>query len=303
RDRGARVEPEMVFRLRASASVEEARQLARRAVLQRPGLWAAATSDEHAACKDGRCSIPAGEVWIGDTGPDAPPGAPPPRLYRVDTFAIDEGEVTVGAYRRCVATGACRAPDIESSFCHELAIGDDQRAQPCVSLPDASAYCRWDGGRLPTEAEWMRAARGQSTDVFPWGNEFDPHGGLLRANFGEKPSTGYATYATVPEDAPWPADGYPGLSPRCAFPAGRSPFGVCDLEGNLAEWAISDTTASENEVVLGGSWVDGEVTAFRLGLRFVSPVLPPAIAHGQIGSYLIGVRCVHAGTAVPQPNT
>jgi formylglycine-generating enzyme required for sulfatase activity len=222
-------------------------------------------------------------------------------LYTVDGFAIDEGEVSVGAYRRCVDAGACRAPDVGSSFCRELLTGDDRLPQPCVSLAGAEAYCAWAGGRLPTEAEWMRAARGQSTDVFPWGNEFDVSGGPLRGNFGEKPSTGYPAYTTVPEAAPWPADGYRGLSPPCSFPAGRSRFGVCDLEGNLAEWAIAAGTDTERGVVLGGSWLDGEVTAFRLGLRFVLPVVPQAIAHGSMESFLIGFRCVDVpGTASGQ---
>src|SRR5262249_55313612 len=75
--------------------------------------------------------------------------------------------------------------------CGELVTADEELPQPCVSVPEASAYCGWIGGRLPTEAEWMRAARGQSTDVFPWGNEFDLRGGPLRRNFGGKPSTGY----------------------------------------------------------------------------------------------------------------
>lgn len=293
--RGARVEPEMAFRLRMSASVEEALREARRAVLHRSELWAAAGPDGRGTCRDGRCAVPAGHVWIGDTGPDAPPGAPPPRLHRVDAFVIDEGEVTVAAYRRCAAAGACPALDVGSSICRELVTGDDGRPQPCVSFPESEAYCRWDdAGRLPTEAEWMRAARGRSTAVFPWGDAFELQGAAARGNFGEKPSTGHAGYATVAEGAPWPVDGYPGLAPRCAFPAGRSPFGVCDLAGNLAEWAVSDGTAGEREVVLGGSWLDGEATAFRLGLRFVSPVVPPAVAHGRMGSYLVGFRCVRA---------
>jgi formylglycine-generating enzyme required for sulfatase activity len=275
---------------------EEVSIRARRAVLERPDLWAAAAPKAVSTCQNGCCAIPAGKVWTGDTGPDAPPGAPPPRLHAVDAFAIDEGEVTVAAYARCAAAGACPKAEVASSFCSELVKDRDGVPQPCVSFPDAEAYCRWNGGRLPTEAEWMRAARGQTTTAFPWGDAMDLGGHQLRGNFGEKPSTGYPSYSVVSESSLWPSDGYPGLAPPCAFTAGRSPFGVCDLEGNLSEWAVSDGAPA----VLGGSWLDGEENAFRLGLGYViHGDLPAAVARGQLGSYLVGFRC--ARTACPGP--
>ena len=288
-DRGARqVERPMAFQLPMTTSAEEILELTRRAVLQRLELWAAAEGDAANGCQAGRCAIPGGQVWIGDTAPDAPPGAPAPRLYSVAPFTIDEGEVTVAVYQRCVAAGACPPPDTHDAFCSTLVKDDDTLPQPCVSLEAAAVYCKWSGGRLPTEAQWMRAARGQSTDRFPWGSSFEDQG-PLRGNFGEKPSTGFPNYAPVPETAVWPADGFPGLAPPCSFPAGRSPFGVCDSAGNLSEWVLPD--ASGTPIVLGSSWLDGAVSTLHLGRRYVLPVLPPAMAHGG-SSCLIGFRCV-----------
>jgi len=295
RNRGARqVEAAMAFRLPMTTTAEEMVLRARQALLQRPELWADGTADGAAAgdraCRERHCPVSAGQVWIGDTGVDAPPGAAAPRLYSVKAFVIDEGEATVAAYARCVAAGACPEVNAADAFCRELVKGDATLPQPCVSFTAAQAYCKWDGGRLPTEAEWMRAARGHRADVFPWGTTLESGGDPLRGNFGEKPSSGYPNYAVVPETAAWPADGYRGLAPPCSFPAGRSPFGVCDLAGNLSEWVVSD--ADGTVVVLGSSWLDGERGALHLGLRYVLPALPPAMAQGGSSSALIGFRCV-----------
>ncbi|MEO7111623.1 MAG: SUMF1/EgtB/PvdO family nonheme iron enzyme [Polyangiaceae bacterium] len=137
----------------------------------------------------------------------------------LDPFAIDRTEVSVAAYRKCVAKGACLRA--------QLPIGDPHFDRPnlpvtFVSWDDARAYCGFVGGRLPTEAEWEFAARGETRRIFPWGNLYNPH----LANHG---TLAQATDAT---------DGYELIAPVDAFPDGATPDGVLQLAGNVSEWVF-----------------------------------------------------------------
>jgi formylglycine-generating enzyme required for sulfatase activity len=185
-------------------------------------------------------------------------------------YYIDRTEVTVAEYRRCVALGRCTAPP--------YAAGGQRFDNPdypvtLVSWNDADSYCRFVGSRLPTEAEWERAARGTAGRKFPWGNLFNKalcnHGALALDDTDD-------------------SDGFAELAPVGSFPLGRTPDGIDDMAGNVEEWvadAIDDVThypaASEINprgattgalrVIRGGgyqagaAWLRGAARTFHLG--------------------------------------
>ena len=133
-------------------------------------------------------------------------------------YWIDRTEVTVGSYRQCVASRTCMPPLFDE--------GDrefDRAAVPVthVRFEDAQDYCAFRGGRLPTEAEWEYAARGQAHRIFPWGNTYNPK----LCNHG--------AFASNEVDA---QDGFAGLAPVGSFPDGATPLGILDMAGNVSEW-------------------------------------------------------------------
>ena len=139
----------------------------------------------------------------------------PRREVYTDAFYIDKFEVTAGRYAKFLkATGSVRPPD-------EWDEVDLTRASefPVVGVDwhDAQAYCQWAGKRLPTEAEWEKAARGTDGRLYPWGNDAP---NAERANFA---NTSTETYGG-------------GLARVGAHAAGSSPFGVQDMAGNASEW-------------------------------------------------------------------
>lgn len=164
----------------------------------------------------------------------------PLREMTLPDFAIDTHEVTNAEYERCVAAGACRQRDL--AHCELLddsedmsTILGDRHPAVCVSAADAEAACRFAGKRLPTEAEWEKAARGPGAPrLFPWGDDWDPRA----ANARDDGAT----------------DGHALSAPVGSFPAGVSPYGAHDLAGNAWEWTASPYDA-ERRVTRGGGFV------------------------------------------------
>ena len=171
----------------------------------------------------------------------------PGRTMALRAFGIDQEEVSVTEYRRCVMRGACSPRHFES---------DDERIHarkhPAtgVSIAQARQYCRFVGGRLPSEGEWERAGRGHHGRAFPWGNVFVR--GL--ANHGSL--TIRAGVLNVRGDA---IDGFLHAAPIDALPYGASEAGVLNLSGNAREWVDDPFGSFEGTVaglrtVKGGSW-------------------------------------------------
>lgn len=177
----------------------------------------------------------------------------PPHSVTLADFYIDRQEVTVGDYRRCTEVGPCGATP--------LASGGKRFEEPMlpatmVTWNEASTYCKWRGGRLPTEAEWERAARGLTARRFPWGGTFDPY------------LTNGGRFGLDPFES---KDGFLELAPVGSFPDARTVDGILDLAGNAEEWvadwygsypetATIDPTGpdtGDEKVIRGGSYIHG----------------------------------------------
>ncbi|MCB0167242.1 MAG: SUMF1/EgtB/PvdO family nonheme iron enzyme [Anaerolineae bacterium] len=208
--------------------------------------------------KDGNLMIliPAGDFLMGSAAsdPDAGVDELPRHVVYLDEFWIDELEVSNYHYRQCLDAGGCSPPQLGSG----LFIGDDLPVVG-VNWEQAAEYCTWAGARLPTEAEWEKAARGVDGRLFPWGDEFD--GALLN----------YCDANCVADWRDFGADdGYRYTAPVGSYPAGASPYGVLDMSGNVWEWTADwygdDTYAQSiyknptgpetglQRVIRGGSW-------------------------------------------------
>lgn len=191
----------------------------------------------------------------------------PAHEVQLGAFALHRREVTVAQYRRCVDAGGC-APAWFGAAGKRYDV--DDLPVTMVSWFDASDYCAWVGGRLPTEAEWERAARGVRGRRFPWGDVFNRF--LLN---GGRSSI----------DAFDDRDGFLELAPVGSFPEGRTPDGIDDLAGNVDEWvadyfgdyaldpAVDPTgpVSGEERVYRGGTYTDGAPYARGAARRFDLP--------------------------------
>ena len=146
----------------------------------------------------------------------------------LDDYLIDVYEVTNSQYADCVAAGACEPPAETSTETREQYYGNSEYDDYPVTYVDWEAarnYCTWRDARLPTEAEWEKAARGPESFNYPWGNIFD--GSLV--NFCDTNCS--LDYANSDFD-----DGYSETAPVGSYPQGISPYGVHDMAGNVFEW-------------------------------------------------------------------
>lgn len=192
----------------------------------------------------------------GDAGPAAESDEKPQHTVYLDAFWIDRTEVTNAMYAQCVQTGKCSAP------AHSRRYGLPEYANhPAlgVSWNQAQEYCAWAGRRLPTEAEWEKAARGTDGRLYPWGNDA-PDASRLNFNHLVDDTTEVGKY-----------------------PAGASPYGALDMAGNVWEWVAdgydenyyaespaknpTGGNSANQRVLRGGSW-NNEAPNVRAANRF-----------------------------------
>ena len=168
--------------------------------------------------------VPQGEFVMGLDKDEKHGYFNPGHTVYLDSYWIDQTDVTNAMYARCVDAGTCKAPHSPKNV-DTVFKGDNQPAG-FVNWNDANTYCRWAGRRLPTEAEWEKAARGTDGRTYPWGNQ-KPAGNLL--NFADIKST-------MPEADKSIDDGYKFTSPVGNYPDGASPYGALDMAGNAFQW-------------------------------------------------------------------
>ena len=174
--------------------------------------------------------VPAGEFQMGSNAGDL--DEQPIHTVYLDAFWIDQTEVTNAMYARCVAEGECTAPLFNKSNFHKSYYGEseyDNYPVIYVKWDDAKAYCSWVNRRLPTEAEWEKAAsrwneNTQQNDPYPWGKPIN----CTLANY-QKSSKEACISDTAEVNA---------------YPNGASPYGALNMAGNVWEW-VSDYYGSE----------------------------------------------------------
>ncbi len=224
--------------------------------------------------------VPAGDFLMGteDTFVGSQPDELPQHKVMLSAFWIDETEVTQAMYQDCIAAAGCTpiSADLQSVMANDPVL-----PMTGVTWAQASEYCAWAGRRLPTEAEWEKAARGKDGRLYPWGWVGSPKlGSSVRLNFCDASCP--FTYGDPTID-----DGFAEAAPVGQFPAGVSPYGALDMAGNVWEWVAdwyqSDAYAASSpadpqgpdsgvwRVIRGGSWLEpswqGSVLADRTANR------------------------------------
>ena len=229
--------------------------------------------------KDGmeKILVPAGNFTMGSEsgGQDEKPVH---KVY-LDEYYIDKYEISNSQYEKCVKAGVCKPPRKSRSYTRNDYYGLLSYADyPViyVSWFDAEDYCAWAGGRLPTEAEWEKAARGdKDLRNYPWGESISTDNANYGSSMGDTTKVG-------------------------SYPDGASPYGIMDMAGNVSEWVAdmygsdyyesqsvwnnpTGSTTTSFRVLRGGAWND-LMGRLRVSYRSFS------YSDGAI--FNVGFRCV-----------
>jgi formylglycine-generating enzyme required for sulfatase activity len=266
------------------------------------------------SCPEGMVLVSAGRFFMG-SDEDLPTERPAHRVT-LRAFCIDRTEVTSGDYRACSDRGDCKRAGKDNKWAGIT--GREQRTYDplctgpndasgrhpinCVDWSMADRFCRSEGKRLPTEAEWEYAARGSDGRKYPWG---DAAPTVLHLNACGGECAGWLKrHGTTNDGLLYAADdGWPTTAPVGSFPAGASRWGAEDMVGNVWEWVgdwygaysaddqidPSGPGSGGERVIRGGAWNGAYTDWVRPTFRYES--LPDTRSHG------IGFRC-----AAPLPD-
>jgi formylglycine-generating enzyme required for sulfatase activity len=231
------------------------------------------------SAKDGmkQVYVPEGQFLMGTDEKDLHMSRPAHSLY-LDAFWIDQTEVTNAMYARCVEAGPCVVTAVPENYYGKP--GYANYPVVYVTWYNAQTYCQWAGRRLPSEAEWEKAARGTDNRTYPW---------------GDTPPNPWLANFNMNIGSPLPVDRYP---------LGASPYGALNMAGNVREWVMDwynqsyyqrspsinpqGAPTGEDKSLRGGSYLDDgrEIRVFN---RFQHVPTSPGINRG--------FRCASDATA------
>jgi formylglycine-generating enzyme required for sulfatase activity/serine/threonine protein kinase len=260
------------------------------------------------SCPEGMVTVSGGRFFMGSD--EGRPAERPAHGVSVTRFCIDRLEVTAGAYKACSDRGDCKRAGTSNRWaglrtklarsrdpsCDGHASGRENHPMNCVDWSMADRFCRAEGKRLPTEAEWEFAARGSDGRTYPWGEQ-SPSANHVNA-CGSDCLAWLAKHGGESDGAlPGSSDGFVTTSPVGAFPLGAAASGAQDMAGNVAEW-VADWYAEysgddqvdpqgpalgKTRVIRGGAWSDGSAKALTSTSR--------ARSAPEVRSHSVGFRC------------
>jgi formylglycine-generating enzyme required for sulfatase activity len=269
---------------------------------------ASASAVASLTCPQGMIAVPGGSFFMGSD--EGVAFEKPAHQVTLKPFCIDEFEVTVERYKSCSEAGRCKRAGATNDWAaitekdHKtfdplcnIREPEERAKHPvnCVDWEMAQKFCREQGGRLPTEAEWEFAARGPDGRKYPWGDD-DP--AADRLNACGKECMAWGQKHGVEEKSMYDADdGFPNTAPVGSFPKGASRYGVQDVVGNVWEWVAdwygeygkdeqTDPKGAESgneKVIRGGSWNGSYASWVRPTFRYKDAPTKR--------SYGIGFRC------------